>query len=200
MGRQRLTTPQILSNAIAAWNEAEMGRRDLIYNPDAARKYAGISILVIKGRASTQLLNKLKSTEETYGDWWAPHAETLETDPLMKYFNNLRSAILKEGLPQPVTAELISSLDGSVIADVAVGGDSHGIWISGGLRHEIKKDIELNPQSVRLRAFRLPNPPTHHLETPISDTTMEKLGTMYLRFLRDTILDRAVEKFGRPSV
>jgi hypothetical protein len=49
------------------------------------------------GRALTNVLQNLRSSESDFDAWYEPHQKKLAADPTMKFFYELRSRILKRG-------------------------------------------------------------------------------------------------------
>jgi hypothetical protein len=77
--------------SIAREGLREMGER----NPN--RVTIGLFSVVVFGRSVTLALQKLRTYDEpTFNAWYAPWQEELRADPLCRFFNTLRSAILKD--------------------------------------------------------------------------------------------------------
>ncbi len=62
-----------------------------------ARRQSGLRNLVVFGRAVTNVLQNLRSTEKSFDEWYQPYVEEMKSDPLMKFFYELRTRILKKG-------------------------------------------------------------------------------------------------------
>lgn len=90
------TTSSILEKAEETLYTAEMGLKSLdSANPQ--EKMAGLRNLVVFGRAVTNVLQNLRSTEQNFDSWYEVYKLEMESDSLMKFFYKLRSKILKEG-------------------------------------------------------------------------------------------------------
>jgi len=90
------TTLSILEKTQDTLNTAKLGLKSLgSANPN--ERMAGLRNLVVFGRAVTNVLQNLRSTESDFDNWYAKYKYEMESDPLMKFFYKLRSTILKEG-------------------------------------------------------------------------------------------------------
>ena len=97
MPASQRTTQQILTSAEDTLKTVEHGLEDLIKGlPE--RKLTGLRNLVVFGRAVTNVIQNLRSTEPDFETWYKRYEGEMRNDPLMKYFYELRSKILKEGL------------------------------------------------------------------------------------------------------
>src|SRR5262249_17042181 len=63
-------------------------------NPD--RNRSGLYNAVVFGRMVTFALQNLRSIVPDFDEWYAPHQEAMRSDPLMKYFSDLRTEIEKK--------------------------------------------------------------------------------------------------------
>jgi len=91
------TSAEILRAARQTLATAEKGLAD-VSSGDPNRRVAGLHNVVVFGRAVTNVLQKLRSTEPGFDAWYGPHRAQMEGDPLLKYLYRLRSEILKEGI------------------------------------------------------------------------------------------------------
>ena len=90
------TTAEILQRARDTLHTAELGLLAL-QSTDPRTRVAGVRNVVVFGRAVTNVLQNLRSTESGFEDWYKPEVEAMEAEPLMKYLYKLRTEILKEG-------------------------------------------------------------------------------------------------------
>src|SRR4029077_19190997 len=60
------------------------------------RMQSGLYNAVVFGRMVTFALQNLRSVAPEFDQWYAPKQEDMRSDPLMKYFNDLRSNIEKK--------------------------------------------------------------------------------------------------------
>jgi hypothetical protein len=103
-----VTTPREVLAAMAGNLEtAEQGLRDLIVEPETTRKWAGLRQVVIWGRAVTFALQRMRAVVPDFDDWYGPLQEEMKTDPLLRYFVNLRNQLEKEGMPQGIRAQIV---------------------------------------------------------------------------------------------
>ncbi len=49
------------------------------------------------GRSVTFTMQTMKSVDPSFADWWEPYQERFRNDPLMRFFNQARTDVLKEG-------------------------------------------------------------------------------------------------------
>ncbi len=90
------TTSSILERAQETLYTATLGLKALgSANPQ--ERMAGLRNLVVFGRSVTFVLQNLRSTEPDFDSWYEKYISEMKADPLMAFFNNLRSVILKEG-------------------------------------------------------------------------------------------------------
>ena len=103
------TTTDIIRSIEETLKTAEQGLEDLIKGPPK-RKLSGLRNLVVFGRAITNVLQNLRSTEPDFNTWYGKYMEEMKNDPLMKYFYDLRTKILKKGLLETSTHTYIKQL------------------------------------------------------------------------------------------
>src|SRR5690242_9000890 len=90
------TTAQILQRARDTLRTAQLGLQDVAAG-GPERRLGGLRNLVVFGRAVTNVLQNLRSTEPRFDEWYAKYVVEMKEDPLLRYFYVLRSEILKEG-------------------------------------------------------------------------------------------------------
>jgi hypothetical protein len=66
-------------------------------SPDPRRRRAGLMHLIIYGRTVTFTLQKLRPLAPDFDDWYPPIQQEMSTDPLMVFFNKLRTTLEMEG-------------------------------------------------------------------------------------------------------
>jgi hypothetical protein len=74
--------------------------------PTATKQFAGLRQAVTFGRTVTFLAQKLRHIKSEFEEWYSPLQSEMANDPLLRYFNTLRTTLLKEGLPSPIRVEL----------------------------------------------------------------------------------------------
>lgn len=124
--RQNSTPAQIISQMESVLRSA----RDAVHQVECCAKrgqqLAQIRAAVVDLRRVTFVLQTLRGRVDGFDDWYGEVQESLRSDPLMRYFVELRNEIEKRGLPG-VVAELYSLETGEPVADVACYEDEHGL-------------------------------------------------------------------------
>jgi hypothetical protein len=202
MASLKVTTSEVLGRSRGALASAEHGLIDMIESMDAVRQFSGIKTTVTSGRQVTFILQKLRSIEPDFESWWKPIAHQMASDPLMRYFKNLRNTIEKEGLPKDIRAILLICNEKEVVTTEPVKVDDGENFprIEG-------VDRNLNPSGkavniavvnggthMKFAHFRLPEPPTTHLSKPIASDEFEHLANLYLDYL-GAVWQAAQQKF-----
>ena len=90
------SSAEILSDVERTLATARAGLEDVL-GSRPERRVSGLSNVVVFGRAVTNVLQNLRSTESTFDEWYRPHVETMKADPLLKYLYERRTTILKVG-------------------------------------------------------------------------------------------------------
>lgn len=193
-----MTVSQVLNQARGALHGADHALHQLEHHAPTIVQLALIRMIVIECRRSTFVLQKLSSRVDGFNQWYAPLQDAMRADPLMRYLGDLRTQIEKEGLPAAM-AELLDRETGVTFADVAVGEDGHGIWVSGALRQgsSVPAGPVANPEeTLLLRNFRLPDPPTTHLGNELTDLRFSALASLAVTYLRENVVEPAADRFG----
>lgn len=89
------SSKDILRRVRETLETAQHGLLDMKRDP--ARRQSGLRNLVVFGRAVTNVLQNLRSTEKSFDEWYQRYVEEMKADPLMKFFYELRTRILKRG-------------------------------------------------------------------------------------------------------
>lgn len=153
-----------------------------------------IRAAVVDIRRVTFVLQTLRGKAEGFDDWYGPVQEGLREDPLMKYFVELRNDIEKRGLPGAM-AELYDIETGKTFADVACFEDDHGLAVSGAVRDGVEVPGGEFRGKSGLRNFRLPDPPTVHQGSSLTDLRFVSLGGLALDYLEVHVVQPAVARF-----
>lgn len=207
MSKRHSTTLEILLNVQETIKTAEYGLRDLIEG-SPERKLSGLRNLVVFGRAITNVLQGLRSIEPDFDAWYRKYIDEMDSDPLMKYFYNLRSLILKEGILETSVHARIKKLElpydmslfgspppfakGFFIGD-QLGGTGWEVELPNGSR--MKYYVEL-PSDIGSVSLHFPDPPNHHLGKDITNNSIEELSSLYIDYLRKMVRDAKI-KFER---
>lgn len=207
MSKLQSTTKSILRDANATLATAEYGLKDLIEGP-SDRRLAGLRSLIVFGRAVTNVLQNLRNKEPTFKKWYSRYKEEMESDPLMKFFYDLRSVILKEGVLN--TSNYLHILRLELPDDLnRLGppppnakrffiGDNTGrsgweVELPDGSTQKHYVDLPSDIGSIR-QGF--PETPKSHLGRRITSPSIESLSTMYIDYLRKMVQD-ANKRFGK---
>ncbi|MGA2683232.1 MAG: hypothetical protein ABSF44_15705 [Candidatus Bathyarchaeia archaeon] len=202
MPKIKLTTKQVLERTKEMISWAEFGYKTLHSNSVKDKK-AGLVNVIVFGRAVTNVLQKLKTTEPNFELWYKAYVDEMETDPLMKYFYNLRSAILKAG--QPLNLSSSTFINHFSSADFAriplpppnvkikgffmgdnLGGNGYEIELSDGSIEHYYIDI---PSDIGRTILSFENPPSSHLGKPLTDYSIDNLSRLYLDYLQRMLKD-----------
>jgi hypothetical protein len=164
---------------------------------------SGFRNVAVFGRAVTNVLQNMRSVDrETFNTWYAPRQEAMRADPLLRYFYELRSEILKEGPPEHSSSLTIDYLDGTELAEImadpppgarsffigdSLGGSGWEVEMSDG---SIETYYVRLPGSVKLEtSLHLVDTPTHHRGVPIENDSLETLSRLYVSYLERLVAD-----------
>ena len=178
----------------------EKGLADLS-SGDPNRRVAGLHNLVVFGRAVTNVLQNLRSTEPDFDAWYAPHRAEMEGDPLLKYLYTLRSEILKEGiLPLAVSTHIRQlrfpedlarlgppppNAKGFFIGD-SIGGSGWEVELADG---RTEKYYARLPADIGGATVHLPDAPATHMGRPLKGNDVTTIGGAYVAYLRKLVMD-----------
>jgi hypothetical protein len=198
------TTNEILKRCDETLATARFGLEDIKSSPE--RRLAGLRNLVVFGRAITNVLQNLRSTEPDFNEWYKPFQEEMENDPLMKYFYRLRSEILKQGNlgtgsyahirtfhfpqdlqkvgPPPPNAK-------SFFIGDQLGGSGWEVLMDDG--SVTKYYVNLSGEIGRT-GLHLLEAPDEHLGNKLYNKDIEYIGGLYLDYLK-RLVDQAKTKF-----
>ena len=211
--RPKRTAAEVLHYVGENLELVELGVADLL-GDDPARRLAGFRNVAVYGHATTQTLQNLRSVDsEAFNAWYEPLRSEMRDDPLMKFFWDLRSQILKEGRTgtltnvhqidyfgpenqaalKPILAHPPPGARGFFIGD-QLGGNGWEIVQPDGTIS--KYYVQLPPEVTAGSRFSLhpDNPPTRHRGQDLADTSIQALAQHYLAYLRD-LAARAKARF-----
>lgn len=86
------TVSSVLNGAEERLRIAYFGLEDML---TTARASAGLMNAVVFGRAVTFALQNLRSVRPDFDEWYEPKMQEMKSDPLLKYFADLRTTIEK---------------------------------------------------------------------------------------------------------
>lgn len=199
------TSADILRSAEDTLATAIQGLEDLIGVPQR-KKMSGLRNLVVFGRAVTNVIQNLRSKEPDFDTWYGKYQEEMRRDPLMKFFYELRSKILKEGVLKTSTSVFILQLKfpedldrlappppnakGFFIGD-KLGGSGWEVQIPDGSTEKYYVDL---PSDIASVSVHFPDAPKYHLGKEIKNTSVPNLAKHYIDYLR-RLVAAAKEKF-----
>jgi hypothetical protein len=196
---------EIVAAASQALKTAELGLADLA-SPDPDRRLSGAMNLAVFGRAVTNVLQNLRSVVEGFDGWYQPHVDQMRLDPLLRYFYDLRTEILKQGslpLARKATvtfssteqlAALLGPPPAGAYAMVGVNQDGLSGWmVRLGDGSEQFYAVAL-PSGMATVTFHVPKPPTTHLGHDLGTDDLAVLGRVYCAYLK-SLVDEASARF-----
>jgi len=205
MSSTKRKTALILKDVQETLKTAELGLAMLIKGPPEL-KLCGLRNLAVFGRATTFVLQNLRSTESEFDLWYARHREEMESDPLLIHFKNLRNELEKEGSlyvsarvnikefsfpqdlsrfgPPPPNAK-------SFFIGDRVGGTGWEVRLPDGSTAKYYVNL---PQEIGTVSLHFPKSPKTHLGKRLLNDSIEALCTLYISYLQKLVRE-AKEKF-----
>ena len=180
MATSKKTTAEILQRAQDTLHTAQLGLLGL-QNADPRARIAGVRNVIVFGRAVTNVLQNLRSTESGFENWYKPQVEAMQAEPLMKYLYKVRSEILKEGSIPVASSVLLNGNPMELMRRFNSPPGAKGFFIGdriGGSGWEVETEagqtekfyVELPPDLPGFRAevsVFFPEAPAEIAETPI---------------------------------
>jgi len=203
MSKHNRTTTDILKDAQATLKTAKDGLEQLVDGPPP-RKLSGLRNFVVFGRAVTNVLQGLRSTEPGFDVWYKKYVHEMESDQLLKYFYKLRSVILKKGILKTAVSGFIRRLElpydslrfgppppfaKSLFIGDEFGGSGWEVELPDGSK--MKYYVEL-PSDIGSVSLHFPDPPSHHLGKAISGYSVEKLSELYIAYLSKMVQEAKI--------
>lgn len=195
------TTREILRNAEDTLVTAKHGLMDL-KNSSAERKLPGLRNLIVFGRAVTNVLQNLRSTEgDHFENWYVPFQEEMQSDPVMRYFYKLRSIILKQGTLNVQTSMYLNSFDSqldmrkfgvppknakSFFMGDEIGGSGWEVQIS---ESETEKYYVDFPADIGKVSMFFPDFSSYNTSDDNLDNSVESYSDYYFNYLSKMVKD-----------
>jgi hypothetical protein len=199
------STQEILRDSEAALDTAFFGLEDLLQG-DGGRRLAGLRNVVVWGRAFTNILQNLRSTEPSFDAWYKPIVSEMQHDALLRFFYVLRSTLLKRGGTPTTTSLHIKqfyfpmdmarfgppppSAKGFFMGD-QTGGCGWEVVLPDGSTDKFYVDL---PADIGTVDLVMQDAPHTHLGNELADASVIRLATAHLNYFR-AVLQRAKEKF-----
>jgi hypothetical protein len=198
----------VLQRTRATLRRVELALDSFPKTPDRERQVAAMHNVVMTGRAVTFVLQNMQHVAPNFHSWYKPWQDEMRKDPLLWYFKDLRNEIEKQGREGVVNITHINSFDGSrdmpPAPPGAVGffmGDENGgngweVQLEDGTTQKIY--IEL-PESIGRSWFAFEGLPDEHLDSPITEDTLESVSQLYVNYLQ-RLVNAAEEQFSPPRL
>jgi hypothetical protein len=194
-------TSEILAQTKATLQIAWQGWQDLASGPPERRR-AGLQNAIVWGRAVTNHLQNLRGVEPGFDAWYETYKVEMAGDPLMRFFYELRSKLLKEAAPPPLlgtaylpdtnSGQLLKSLGPRPVGAISaffgdLSGGSGWIVVSPGGERE-KVYVNVSESVVKVGSI-FANLPTDHLGKPVTDSSPSGSVRLYLDYLQRMVDD-----------
>ncbi len=167
---------------------------------DPNKRISGIYNVAVWGRSVTNVLQNLRSVEPEFNSWYDPYAQEMKNDPLMRFFYELRSEVLKEGTTEFGTSTIINNLSPQSFARIErppfetegffmgdeIGGSGWDIKLPDGSTEKYYVAI---PPDIGGSYINFSNPPTSHLGKDCSGKSIYELCQMYVEYLESMVKD-----------
>jgi hypothetical protein len=175
----------VLQAAEDRLNTAKFGLRDM---GDPERSRSGLYNAVVFGRMVTFALQNLRGVVSNFDDWYGPKQQELRSDPLMRYFHDLRTEIEKKTTRHTATSVYIPSLNPNDLRRFPRPPGATGFFIgdqNGGSGWEIKRAdgsiekyyVELPPSMAQV-TLHLPNAPDPYKGLPARELVQRYLHSL----------------------
>jgi hypothetical protein len=193
------TTISILQDVDNTLETAKFGLHDFL-NGSPERKMSGLRNLFVFGRAVTNVLQNLRSTEKSFEEWYTPYQDEMKNNVLLKYIYNLRTEILKKGLMKTSISLNIHSFSSGDIARFReppvgavaffmgdqIGGTGWEVQLPDGSRE--KYYVEL-PVDIGSTSTHFPDLVESIHLPPEVDGTVESISSFYYNYLDNMVED-----------
>ena len=105
----RMAPSQVVTRAGTMLRMVNQGLRDM-REPDEDRILLGFLGVVVFGRSVTLVMQNLRTHgRDEFNTWYSPWQQEMQRDPLLRYFNDLRTKVIHQDAP--AIAILLSSSD-----------------------------------------------------------------------------------------
>jgi hypothetical protein len=99
----------ILQRAEAMLTTARQGLADLLDTENRSRRITGLHNLIVFGRTVSFVVQNLSSAADGFDEWYASEQAAMRADPLMRFMNDARTEILKQGKLNVHTSAFMSN-------------------------------------------------------------------------------------------
>ncbi len=180
------------------------------YSTDPERRLAAVHNVVVWGRAVTNVLQGLRglpNDEGKFDTWYAPWRKEMEDDELLRYFYELRTAMLKKGETQTGPKLYVRSFTypddlppapenaRSFFMGDELGGAGWEVELEDGTT---SKQYVALPAEVATSWLTFEGLPSVHLGWPMKDDRVEYACGLYVRYL-ERLVTAADQEFAASS-
>lgn len=197
------STQKILNEADDTLFTARLGLENL-QGSEPKKNMAGLRNAIVFGRAVTNVLQNLRSTEgKEFDIWYQPKVEEMKQDKILKYFYELRTQILKQGTLNTSTSVQFSGnpialmqqyqppphAKGFFMAD-NIGGCGWEVEIHDGITEKYYVELPKNIPGLDITIA------VHFSDCPedYRDRNIKELTEYYINYLENLVYE-AKEKF-----
>jgi hypothetical protein len=191
----------ILRNVKETLSTANFGLLELD-NTKPDRRIAGLRNFVSFSRSVTFVLQNLRSTENDFDEWYGPYVKEMSSNPLFKYFVELRNIILKTGDTKTHAPANVTHFDSSYYQSIPkpplpikgffmgdnIGGSGWIVSLPDGTEEPFYIDIPPDLIQIDLKFKELPD-----IED-LKDKSIQQLCTVYYDYL-DSMVKDAFKRF-----
>lgn len=191
-------TESILTDARSLLKTAKHGL-ELIKSQNPNYLPIGVRNVLTFGREVTRILQRLRSHESEFDEWYSVNVEKMENDPLLKYLYRLRNDVLKEGKMPVSSAVYVKYFDMTMLAQIPKPPNASGFFIGdkyGGSGWHIKlpdgttEKFYINlPWDIVEASVHFRDMPEKHLGKNIRGMSIEQVCELYIEYLERMIND-----------
>ena len=148
-----------------------------LHAPDIDRASTAVYLIAVFGRSVTQVIQTIRTYDrEHFDEWWKLRQSFMSSDPLLKFFNDVRNQFLKEGGAKS---------EGGLIGWGNPNGPPGQRWTW----HIVGSPTTHKGKKIRPRADYLQGP----------YPTIETLGYLYIAWL-ESVFEEAASEFSVPPL
>ncbi len=199
------TTESIIKNAEDTLYTVELGF-DLLMGKNPKQRMAGLRNVVVFGRAVTNVLQNLRSTEgDLFDEWYQPKVAEMTNDYILGYFYKLRTQMIKEGDIKTTSSMIFTGNPMALMQQYQPPHGAKGFFMGdsiGGCGWE----VELEPGVIEKFYIDVPDNilgfqltiDVHLLDLPeeLKEKEIEELSAHYLSYLSMLVKEARIRFLG----
>jgi hypothetical protein len=189
----------VLAKTRAQLRQADIALRDVMQDADPERRMAGIWNVVVWARSVTPVLQQLRSVADGFDAWYVPWRDEMASDPLLRYFYQLRNDVLKAGAQAAGISTHVHSFSSKDIPPAPpgaigffmgdeLGGNGWDIQLPDGARTKIYVSI---PESQAQTTVTLSGMPSEHLGQPVENSARTGCS-LYFAYIQRLVVEASV--------